>query len=264
MTEQDVLSRLEWALEGSERAQQLILRYFQSVDLQIETKSDRTPVTLADKGAEELLREEIQRYFPGDGILGEELGTTEGTSGFQWILDPIDGTKSFVHGTPLFGTLVGLLYRDECIAGLSRFPALGEVVYAKRGGGTWWRRSDGSERRTFVRTTASLAESLFCYTSVGGWQQVGRMDTFARLVSSSRIARGWGDCYGHALVATGRAELMIDPLLNPWDAAALVPIILEAGGVFMDWTGQTTIHGGNGISTTPQLREAVLEQLAAG
>lgn len=261
MNDADIESRLAWAREAAERASGFIMRYFQAPDLQIETKSDRSPVTLADQGAEELLRAEIGQYFPQDGILGEEFGTTTGSSGFQWILDPIDGTKSFIHGAPQFGTLIGLLYREECVAGLCRFPALNEVVFAQRGQGTYWQLADGSTRRATISPIPTLSESLFCYTSVRGWMQVERLATFEDFCRSSRIARGWGDCYGHILVATGRAEIMIDPLLNPWDAAALVPIVLEAGGVFSDWNGATTIHGGNGISTTPALHAAVMQKI---
>ncbi|MEZ5942665.1 MAG: histidinol-phosphatase [Planctomycetaceae bacterium] len=258
MSELQISQRLQWALEASQRAAEFIMPYFQSADLNIENKADSSPVTLADKGAEQLLRAEIEKYFPGDGILGEEFGQIAGSNGFQWIIDPIDGTKSFVHGTPLFGTLVGLVHEGQTVAGVCRFPALNEVVYAQNGGGAFWQKADGSTVKATVSTVSELSESLFCYTSVGGWITVDGLDKFETLCRSTRIARGWGDCYGHMLVATGRAEVMIDPLLNPWDAAALVPIVTEAGGVFVDWKGDVTIEGGNGISTTPTLRDIVL------
>lgn len=256
-----ITKRLEWALSASTRAADFILKYYQAADLAVESKSDASPVTIADRGAEELLRDEIADLFPDDAILGEEFGIKAGTSGFQWILDPIDGTKSFVHGTPLFGTLIGLTFQEECVAGLCRFPALDEVVYAQRGGGTFWQRGTQAPRRCTVRKTAALEDATFCYTAVDGWQEVGRFDQFEQLCRQTRLARGWGDCYGHMLVATGRADVMIDPLLNAWDAAALVPIVSEAGGVFVDFSGKATIHGGNGISVVPSLQAAVLGQL---
>ncbi len=261
MIDQDIQQRLDWALAGSRDAAELVLNYYQRADLQIETKADNTPVTLADQGAEQLLREQIARHFPRDGILGGEFGSTEGTSGFHWILDPIDGTKSFVHGTPLFGMLIGLLHQGRAVAGVCRFPALEEVVYAQRGQGAWWTRKGESPQPARVSKTSALDQATFCFTSVNGWMSVQQLPLFEQLVRSTRMSRGWGDCYGHMLVATGRADLMIDPLLSTWDAAALLPIIQEAGGVFMDWTGACTIDGGNGISTTPELRQAVLDML---
>lgn len=261
MIDQEIQQRLNWALDGSRDAAELVLTYYQQSDLQVETKADSTPVTLADQGAEQLLRAQIARYFPQDGILGEEFGSTEGTSGFRWILDPIDGTKSFVHGTPLFGTLVGLQHAGRSVAGVCRFPALDEVVYAQQGQGAWWARKEGKPQSARVSSVGTLDQATFCFTSVNGWMTVNQLPLFEQLVQATRISRGWGDCYGHMLVATGRADLMIDPLLNAWDAAALLPIIQEAGGVFMDWTGECTIDGGNGISTIPELRQSVLDML---
>ncbi|MCA9079404.1 MAG: histidinol phosphate phosphatase, partial [Planctomycetaceae bacterium] len=184
--------RLSWAIAAAELASEFILPYYQSSELTIETKADATPVTLADRGAEQLLRNELARHFPDDGILGEEFGTTPGTSGFQWILDPIDGTKSFMHGTPLFGTLIGLLHQEQCVAGVCRFPALDEVVYARRGGGAWWGRSGQPPQQVHVRTTPSLDQSLFCFTSVNGWMSVDRLEEFTQLVQQTKLSRGWG------------------------------------------------------------------------
>src|SRR5690554_6520847 len=133
--------RLHFALDASARAESLVMEYFLDSGLDVELKSDQSPVTAADRGAEKLLREELLRQFPDDAVLGEEFGETRGTSGFRWILDPVDGTKSFVHGVPLFGMLIGLQYRSGHVAGICRMPALREVVYARRGGGTWWARN---------------------------------------------------------------------------------------------------------------------------
>jgi histidinol-phosphatase len=257
----DLKPRLQFALETARRASELILGYYQSASLVVESKRDTSPVTAADRGAEELIRKDIQQEFAGDGILGEELGESPSKNGFRWILDPVDGTKSFIHGVPLFGTLIGLEWHDRVVLGVCRFPALDEVVYAAKGTGAWWQTGSGSPRRAHVSAVDRLSEALFCVTTISGWERIGRYDAFERVRSAAKLTRGWGDCYGHALVATGRADVMIDPLMNPWDAAALVPIVEEAGGHFCDWTGSTSIHSGNGISVNAALRESVLELL---
>ncbi len=257
----EIEQRLQFALREARSASELILRYYQNADLAVDLKSDQTPVTAADRGAEDLLRNRIQEAFPSDGILGEEFGETPSQNAYRWILDPIDGTKSFVAGVPLFGTLIGLEKDGRMVMGVCRFPALGEVVYAAKDGGCWWQVGEEQPRRTQVSQTAELSNALFCFTEIEGWNTIGRFDVFARLSSEVRITRGWGDCYGHAMVATGRADFIVDPLMSPWDAAALVPILQEAGGHFMDWKGEPTIHGGNGVSVNAALKDALLERL---
>ena len=257
----DLDRRLQFALSAASAAQDLILTHYQQSTLQVDAKSDASPVTVADRGAELLIRERIADAFPGDGVFGEEFGESPGSNSYRWILDPIDGTKAFVAGVPLFGCMIGLEQDGECVLGVVRFPALDEVAFARRGGGAWQQRGQAPPERRHVTGTKSLREAALCFTDVDGWVKVGRLDAFNRLCQSSRIARGWGDCYGHCLVGLGRVDVMIDPLLNPWDAAAIAPIVTEAGGVFVDWTGQPTIHGGNGVSCTPALREEVLSIL---
>ena len=264
MSQPDLQPRLDFALSAYDKAKAFILNYYQQADLEVERKRDSSPVTVADRGAEQLLRAEIAREFPGDGVLGEEFGDSPGTSGFRWILDPIDGTKSFIHGVPLFGTLIGLELQDQCVLGVCGFPALDEVVYGALGSGAWWRKRSEAARQARVSSVEKLSEALFCCTTIQGWDRVGRRDAFDQLLSRSQLARGWGDCYGHALVATGRADVMVDAGLNPWDGAALVPIITEAGGHFFDWTGKPTIYGGNGVSVNPFLKAEVLAILRAG
>ena len=155
----ELTDRLDFALQAARDASALILRYYQNADLAVELKSDESPVTAADRGAEELLRELIADAFPDDAVLGEEFGEQAGTSGYRWILDPVDGTKSFVHGVPLFGTLIGLEFGDECVAGVCRLPALGEVVYAARGSGAWCRPSTSIAPKRWRRWTPSNASS---------------------------------------------------------------------------------------------------------
>lgn len=258
----ELAARLEFALQAAERASQFIMGFYQAADLEVERKRDRTPVTQADRGAEELLRKEIARAYPQDGILGEEFGETAGTNGFRWILDPVDGTKSFIHGVPLFGTMIGLEQGGECVLGVIAFPALDEVVWGGKGLGAWWRKGTAEPRPARVSKVTDLSEALLCLTTIEGWLKVGARPQLDELLSRVQMARGWGDCYGHMLVATGRADVMVDVGMNPWDAAAVWPIMEAAGGTFCDWKGQTTIHGGNGISAVPALRDPVLEILA--
>jgi histidinol phosphatase-like enzyme (inositol monophosphatase family) len=253
--------RLQQALAVSEQAERLVMSYYQDAALRVDLKADQSPVTAADRGAEELLRAELLKAFPDDAVLGEEFGETPGGSGYRWILDPVDGTKSFVHGVPLFGMLIGLQFRGDPVAGICRLPALGEMVYARRGGGAFWQRGSAAPERARVSQTAQLSEALCCFTALEGFAEISRMDVPARLSGACRLSRGWGDCYGHVLVASGRADVMIDPLLAEWDASALIPIVEEAGGVFMDWTGRRTAVGGNGVSTTPALKSSVLKLL---
>ncbi|MGQ0634765.1 MAG: histidinol-phosphatase [Planctomycetaceae bacterium] len=251
-------ARLEAALQGARAAGDLILAHYQSANLAVDRKRDSSPVTIADRSAEEFLREKIRNRFPADAVLGEEFGETSGTSGFRWILDPVDGTKSFIHGVPLFGTLVGVEEQGRCVVGVCHFPALRETIWAAKGKGAWWQTGDSPPRPARVSNVGRLSEALFCFTTVQGFARIGRRDAFEALVAQTGISRGWSDCYGHALVATGRADVMVDPLMNVWDCAALVPIMEEAGGCFLDWNGNSRIDSGNGISVNAALRDEVL------
>jgi len=251
-------SRLELALAAAREAGRITLEYFRREDLQVERKSDDSPVTIADRRAEEHLRTKIAEAFPGDAILGEELPDHPGKSGFRWILDPIDGTKSFIHGVPLYGTLVAVEHEGASVVGVDLIPALDECVYAAVGKGAWYVRGNEPPRRAHVSRCTRLAESLFLTSEVRSFDQIGRRDAYDRLQSAARLTRTWGDCYAYLLVATGRAEVAVDPLMNIWDAAALVPILEEAGGRFTDWKGRRAIDSGNGVATNGPLHEEVL------
>lgn len=259
--ESELLRRLEFALSEARAAADVILPYYCNPTLEVERKRDTSPVTEADRRAEMRIREQLEISFPQDAILGEEFPDKPGTSGFRWIIDPIDGTKSFIHGVPLFGTLIGVEYEGRCDVGVARFPALDEVVYAARGSGAWWQRGTESPRRARVSEVTALDQSTFCLTNPNRWFRTGQGAMLEDLMNSVQLTRGWGDCYGHMLVATGRAEVMIDPAMNAWDAAALLPIVEEAGGCFIDWTGKSTIYGGNGISVVPALRDEILRRV---
>ena len=254
----DYQQRLDFALQLSHTAREVILRYFQDTSLEIEIKGDQSPVTIADRGAEEAMRKQITETYPEDGILGEEFGTLESKNGYRWILDPIDGTKSFVHGVPLFGTLIGLEHNGEMVVGVCAFPGLDEVIYAAQGTGTWWKRGNRDPVQTHVTDVDKLSDALVCYTTITGWHSEHQKNVDRRLCAESRLVRGWGDCYGHALVATGRADLIVEPGMSPWDAAALVPILREAGGHYLNWDGGHSIYADNGLSVNDGLKEEVL------
>lgn len=248
---------LEFAVELAWRAGRVTLAHFQT-GADADMKADGTPVTVADREAERTLRVLIERRFPHHGILGEEFGETRPDAVRRWLLDPIDGTRSFIRGVPLYGVLIALEEAGEALLGALHFPALsGETVYAARGVGCWW---DG--RRARVSASRDLSTALVLTTDPKGAVADARSRGWDRLQDRAGLARTWGDCYGHALVATGRAEAMIDPVLAPWDAAALKPVVEEAGGRFTDWAGRATHLGGSGVSTNASLAEEVREILA--
>ena len=253
--------RLQFALKMAENASELILRHYQVDGLLVESKSDESPVTVADRGAEELMRKMLAESYPEDGVLGEEFDDVPGKNGFRWILDPIDGTKAFIHGVPLFGTLIGIESNGRMVAGVCRFPALNEVVYASDGEGCWWQIGSQPARRTSVSGVSSLKDARLIFTEPTHWRSTKRFDAIVQIMDQVKIARGWGDCYGHAMIATGRAEIAIDPMMSPWDIAALIPILREAGGCCTDWQGVETVTGGDGVSVVPALRDAVIRIL---
>ena len=225
----------------------------------VEWKSDGSPVTVADRAAEQAAREWIERRFPDDGILGEEQGETRGRASRRWIVDPIDGTKSFVRGVPLWGTLVAVAEGPTVLAGAAYFPAVGELVTAAPGQGCWW---NGASCR--VSEVASISSATVLTTDERFLKSESRRDGWRDLAARASISRTWGDCFGYLLVATGRAEVMVDAVANPWDLAAILPIVQEAGGVFTDWSGAVTAFGGSAIATNGALARVVRETLRAG
>jgi histidinol-phosphatase len=244
---------LAFAHQIAWQAGKITLRYFQS-DLAVERKADASPVTVADRKAEACLRAAITARYPDHAILGEEEGLSGGAGAtYRWILDPIDGTKTFVRGVPLYGVMVGLLREGQPVAGVVNMPALGEIVYAAQGQGCWW-----NGRPCRVSTVTSLAESLVVATIAHGYERYGKDEPLRRILEAAGLFRTWGDCYGHLLVASGRAEVALDPIMSVWDAAALLPILSEAGGSFSDWQGNATVEGGEGISTNGLVRDELL------
>ena len=214
----------------------------------IHTKADGSPVTVADLAAEEAAREWIEQLFPDDGILGEELPPVRPEAARRWILDPIDGTYTFLQQVPLWGTLVAIAEGESVIAGAAYFPALDEIIVAANGEGCWW---NGTRSR--VSAIANLAEARLVTTDARFMRDGARRERWIRLQEGARTMRTWGDCYGYLLVATGRADIMVDDVISDWDGAALMPIITEAGGEFTDWRGRATAFGGDAIATNATL-----------
>jgi histidinol-phosphatase len=249
----DLRPYLEFATQTAYEAGRLTLGYFGTETARPEFKADDTPVTVADREAEKLIRGRIETRYPEHAILGEEYGETERVdSDHRWIIDPIDGTKSFVRGIPLYGVLIGLEIEGVCEVGVAYFPAIDEMVCAATGEGCFL-----NGRRAQV-STRSLAQGIACFTGAASFGEQGRATTWERLLSSAGSTRGWSDAYGHALVATGRAELMLDPIMNAWDCGPFPPILREAGGFFGDWSGNETIYASEAISTTQTLLPEVL------
>ena len=258
----ETAARLDAARGAVGRAAAEALRRFADPALAVRTKADRSPVTEADIAAETILRDALLGAFPHDAFLGEETGAAAGTSGYEWIVDPIDGTKSFIRGVPLWATLVGCRRDGRGVLGVIAIPALDELVYAAAGGGTWHVQRGGEPRRARVSTRTALGESLCCtsdFTSFGKRTDAAAGETARRrLEQAGGILRTWGDGYGYLLVATGRADVMLDPLLNAWDAAAVEVVIAEAGGRFSDWQGRPRIDSGDGLATNGLVHDAVL------
>lgn len=245
-------SLLDFAVELAREAGAITGRYFQG-SFVAERKADNSFVTVADREAEQFLRARIEKAFPEDAIIGEEEGEKAGKSDRRWILDPIDGTYSFVHKVPLYGVLIGLEIGDEAVLGVVNLPSLDDLVYAARGLGCFW-----NGRPAHVSQTESLSDALLLATDFGTCAQHGFGRAAEVLQKQVHARRTWGDAYGHVLVATGRADVMLDPIMNLWDCAPLLPILEEAGGTFTDWRGERTIHGGNAISTNGVLFESVM------
>lgn len=259
-------SRVELMLRLADLAGGIAMRYFQSADLGVDHKSDASPVTVADREIESTLRAEIARAFPDDSLLGEEHGEGVGTSGWRWIIDPIDGTISFATGVPLFGTLIGVEHDHEIVAGVCAMPALSERVWAVRGSGAWWERGMGGARSRVparVRHCASLAEGLVCTTGLEYFERAQRTDALVAVARRAGRTRGWSDCYGGMLVATGRADGWFDPVMHPWDSGPFPVILAEAGGVFTDFEGRRGYRSGSAVAGSPAVHAELLRIIQA-
>jgi histidinol-phosphatase len=251
----DWRTRYDAAVEAAARAARVAMTYFDGW-FTVEWKDDQSPVTVADREAERSLRDALHAAFPADGFLGEEYGDAPGTSGYRWIIDPIDGTRSFVRGIPIWATLVGLEHRGEQIAGVAVAPALRETWRALRGDGAY--RND---KRVRVSDINDLSKSILFYTSLSWFLKAGRQDQFLELVQRTEKQRGYGDFYGHVLVAQGAGEVMVEHGVHAWDVAALKPLVEEAGGRFTTWSGGHSIFEPDVVASNGQLHDAVLAVL---
>jgi histidinol-phosphatase len=248
--------RLEVALEAARAGGELALRYFRT-DLAVELKADRSPVTAADRACEQLIVSVLRRAFPQHGILGEELGEQAGT-GARWIIDPIDGTKSFIRRSPLFATLVALEEDGEITTGAIYAPALDDLLYAQKGLGAF-----DQQGRINVSDVASIERSMLTFGGPSALRKAGYWSLFERLVDRSARQRAYGDFYGYTFVARGQAEALVDVDLKPWDLAAVRIVVEEAGGRFTDFSGRPTIYGGTAVASNGRVHDDVLRVINA-
>jgi histidinol phosphatase-like enzyme (inositol monophosphatase family) len=251
-------SLLDDAVAMARAAGELTLEWFRNDALAIEHKGDGTPVTQADKAAERLLREELAARYPDDAVIGEEEASSAGSSGRTWIIDPIDGTKAFTHGVPLYSNLLALWDDEGCAVGVINLPALGETVYAGRGLGCF---ADGRPAR--VSTHATLRGGCLCTSGLGPWTP----EQLAAVKAAGPLLRTWGDGYGFALVATGRIEAMVDPLVAVWDLGPMPVVIREAGGRYSDMAGGDAVtldveHTSSSVASNGLVHDELLDVLA--
>ena len=223
---------LKVALEAAQKAEEVILRYY-SDSINPELKADGTPVTIADTTAEKVIIETIQRRFPDHGFLGEESGTTHSQSGYQWIIDPIDGTKNYIRNIPLFATQIALMKNDELILGISNSPVLKEVLYAERGEGAFL-----NDQQIHVSSVSEISEAMVCHGGLRWFSEKGILSNLCDLIDHSYRSRGFGDFYMYHLLASGRADIVIESDIKIWDIAALTVILEEAGGRATDLQGK--------------------------
>ena len=272
-TSPELRETLEFAVALARKGGDFTVPFFYSDELRIDHKPDASYVTEADRGAEKLMRERLMSRFPDDAIVGEEWGRTEGTSGRTWFLDPVDGTEAFVRGVPLYGTLVACARDGESIAdiGVIYLPALSQIVYASRGDGAWWasnvpRFADSpgfslDVQRAKVSDVSDPAEACLLTTHHEWWEKTGRADVLARLLRSFGVRRMWGHCYAPFMVATGKADVWVEPSAHEWDFAPATLIVEEAGGVATSISDERTFRGASLVISNGKLQETALDAL---
>jgi myo-inositol-1(or 4)-monophosphatase len=252
----DLQPYLAFARQLAYRAGRITLSYYNK-GIQHDLKPDASPVTAADRASEQFIRGEIEKTYPGHAIVGEEYGETAGNGNpFRWIVDPIDGTKSFMKSVPLYSVLIALEIEGVSRVGVVCFPALDETLYAADGLGAWW-----NGRRVHVSKVSNLKQAVFCYTSWSGFHTKKRLKLFERLHKECFFGRGWSDAYGYLMVATGRAEMFFDPGIKIWDVAPFPSIFREAGGYFGSWGGKAGHTFGEGLAINAALRSKVLRMI---
>jgi len=255
----DLSKYLDFATELGYRAGKITLGYF-NAGVRPEFKPDDTPVTAADRAAETFIRGEIEKAYPGHAIVGEEYGEKAGEGAtFRWLVDPIDGTKSFVHGVPMYGVLIGLEIEGAVRVGAAYYPGTDEMLCAAQDAGCWW-----NGRRARVSEVASLKRACVCFTTPHGFADHARLEAWDRIQRAAYMVRGWSDCYGYLLVATGRAEAMLDPVMKVWDCGPFPVILGEAGGFFGSWAGEPGHLHGEALSANPHILPELLRLIKEG
>ncbi|GIF49133.1 histidinol-phosphate phosphatase [Asanoa ferruginea] len=249
----------------ADTADKISMDRFRALDLRVESKPDLTPVSDADQAVERALRSTLGRTRPRDSVLGEEFGASEAAAGpghRQWVIDPIDGTKNYIRGVPIWATLIALMEGDQPVVGLVSAPALGRRWWAALGHGAFAGRHTAAATPIRVSGVRRISDASFCYSSLHGWEETNRLDPVLDLIRQSWRSRAYGDFYGYMLVAEGAVDIMVEPELSLWDLAALIPIVTEAGGSFTDLTGRPGPAGGSAVATNGKIHEEVLTRLS--
>jgi histidinol-phosphatase len=252
--------RLDAAVILARQAGESTLTLFQRPGLVVDRKRDGSVVTAADRNAEQFLRDAIRAQFPDDAVLGEEWGELPGSSGYRWILDPIDGTASFVCGVPLYGTLIGIqdMTTGKVVAGVIEMPAMNERVYGGPGLGAFHQAGSATVTAARVSKVSSLKDAVICKTSLDYFLKAGRPDVYIAMHEKAGLVRGWGDCYAFLLVITGRADAAVEPSLKIWDIAAIAPIVEAAGGRWSDWAGNPDVSSGSAVVSNGPIHDELL------
>lgn len=271
MTDKAIQSRLALALDATFDGGKAVAEYYFGMGIDVVWKGDGSPVTQADERAERILRQRLAAVFPDDAIIGEEHEDEHGTSGFKWIIDPLDGTEAFIRKIPIFGTLVGLELDGRMVAGICFMPAQREFVWASRGHGCWWvQDTTGAydtetlkERaiRAQVSPTSELSKAMITTTGQGAFHRAGKVGEFLKLRDATRKDRGFGHCWGHLLVVTGRMEISIEPKIREWDIAPFAAMLAEAGGKLTDFKGKESVYSGNCVCSNGVLHDAAIKAL---
>jgi len=254
--------RLELARRVGDSSRAIAMKHFDPAGVAFDDKSDGSPVTIADRSIEELARAQIEREFPDDGIIGEEFGNRVSRSGYTWVIDPIDGTRSYARGIPIFSTLIAVLQDDRAVVGYASMPVWNESVYAVRGGGCTWVPANQPARPARVSTQTDLSLALVETVQPHGYLEVGEYPAFERLARAVWRTRGWNDAYAYILCATGRVDAAVDMSIKIWDVAPFQVIMEEAGGVLTDWRGNASpIPTDRVLMTNPHLHRALCSTL---
>ncbi len=259
----DLQARLDFAVGAAQTSSKITLEYFAQSNLDQSTKHDGTPVTIADRACETDLRKRITNAYPDDSILGEEFDRKIGTSEYEWVIDPIDGTISFVQGVPLFGTMLACMYKGFPILGVIVMPSLNETVYAANKLGCWHTIKGSTPTRAQVSGVEKLDESLINTTSMSYFLTPQHRQLYEQLDTHAKHTRGWSDCYGWVLLATGRVDAMVEPVLSLWDFAAAIPIITESGGCWTDFSGHQSLDAGEMVATNGHLHKPIMNLIHA-